>query len=887
MSSPSPSSAAEHDEAAAPRGMTASGRGGPWLWLVVLGAVMVLPVVARQLISTERSTRPDGGGIPGVPPSSGAPYVWGIVLDVTGRPVAGATVRARPWRLPGPAWLRAAAGQPEGPAPLAAEARSGPAGLFLLPLPKGRYDVIAGAPGFALLRLAAERSPHPGMVVDLERGYAIRGQAPDLPAGSRLYAEPLGDVLRRPTVYTEASPDGRFELLGLGLGDYRVVAETPSGDRAVLDEVPAGTEDLDITVLPRRALLGRVLSAADAQPTSGARVWVAGSGIWPPRSTTSDGSGRFRFDGLPAGWYVLRASAAPNLVSGFLEGVRVSGGDKHTEQSLIVAAERRVALRLRHAGSGLAVSDAALTVAPELPAVLAVRVSTDIQGLAQLGPLPPGRYEVDLRGPGVAPALGVGFTVPPPASAAALGSSLVISVELPAPGQLSGRVVDLEARPVRHARCYAEAPGVSGAALGRAGDATLRARLRRRMGAGGVAAGDGAGPTDAQGRFRFGALPQGTYRVLCQHPGFQPGTSVEVPVPSGGAASGVEVVLAPGGQLSGRVVNLEGDPVRAAVVRFANQAGASTDRQGRFTLFGVSGDGTLSVQADGYAPVQRSLTVDPAQPHVPLVVTLDGSLRPLRGHVLAPDGGDQAGAELLLTGTQDLEQHTVSGPTGAFEFASPPPPPWELTVTATGAAIWTRRLDNSADPLLVQLAAGGTLRLELLEAVTFEPLSTARVTLQGPRSLRWRGRLGDGFVAVDQLPAGVYSARVDAAGHLPVLASRLRVREGHDAAPVRLLLPLAGALAGVVRDVEGRPVAKALVTAEPLAGLPQDTPREILSVRTGRAGRFVLPTLPDGMCRLRVQASGYVASSQQERVFVGERYEGVEVSLVPAGADGE
>jgi len=649
---------------------------------------MALPVLVKHLLPGQPGTTgPVGIGADGQasgPPSS---YMWGIVLDGRGRPVGGATVTAQPWRLPGPAWLRAAAGQPEARAQVVATATSGPAGLFLLPLKAGRYDVVAGAPGFALRRLAAERSPHPGLVAELERGYSIAGTATGLVQGSVVMAEPLVAALRRPVVYTQPSPDGRFELQGLGLGAYRVVATTPAGERAVLDEVPAGTADLKITILPRGALVGRTLHAADAAPVAGARVWVAGSGIWPPRSVVTDGAGRFSFEGLPAGWYALRATRRPDLASAFVEGLHVAGGKAWTERSLILAPARSVRLLLRRAESGLPVAGAAVTLAPRLPAVLAWRGHSDAKGHATLGPLPPGVYEVDIRGPKVAPALGVRIPVAPPEPGRSPGTSLM-AVDLPAPGVLSGNVVDPAGTPVRHARCYGEAQGVAGAALGRSGDARIRARLRGRMGAAGQPAGDGARPTDSAGRFRLPALPQGTYRVLCQHPAYQPGSSAEIPVPSGAAVRGVKVVLRPGAQVKGRVVNLEGDPVAAAVVRFGAQAGASTDRRGRFTLLGLSGPGLLTVDATGYGQVQRSLTVVPGQQQDRLVITLDNAVRPLRGHVVGPNGAEQVGAHLVLRGAQDLEQHAVSGPNGAFEFSSPPPPPWKLSVSAWGAALW-------------------------------------------------------------------------------------------------------------------------------------------------------------------------------------------------------
>lgn len=85
---------------------------------------------------------------------------------------------------------------------------------------------------------------------------------------------------------------------------------------------------------------------------------------------------------------------------------------------------------------------------------------------------------------------------------------------------------------------------------------------------------------------------------------------------------------------------------------------------------------------------------------------------------------------------------------------------------------------------------------------------------------------------------------------------------------VLLCLLAAGLRAGVIQGVavehaSGRPLSRTLIRLEPIPG--SYTPPQPMTVRAGRAGQFVFPTVPPGMYRIVAQRLGYATA------FYGQR----------------
>ncbi len=275
----------------------------------------------------------------------------------------------------------------------------------------------------------------------------------------------------------------------------------------------------------RLRLEGLVLSA-DETPVEGATVVVSAN---PTRTATSDENGAFAFDALVGRPYTLVA--------------RAPGGVAGPVTAKLTATSDPVVLRLRPAGEVI-VTAVDRAGAPVATATVELRGGVDVQtaaaggdGKARFATVLPGRHDVVASAPGFAPTF----------ASALVGTAPVEITVVLAPGAaVSGRVLDAGGLPVADAVVI----------YGGASDWNIRPDLRR----------DGV-RTGADGGFRFAALPAGSFRFVARHPAHAPGTSAIVMLDGAAAKDGVEIRMAAGATVSGKVVDAGGTPVASARVR--------------------------------------------------------------------------------------------------------------------------------------------------------------------------------------------------------------------------------------------------------------------------------------------------------------------------------
>lgn len=493
----------------------------------------------------------------------------GRVTGRGGEGIAGARVRLVPLasRFPGLA-------PPSAPDEEVARAETGEGGAFRLDgLAPGAYAVAVDADGRhpVLRRVLVPGEPLAVALDPLGRiaGVALLDGRPAAGAAVRAASADHG-------ASATAGADGRFAL-AVPAGSYRVHAAL--GDRAAAAgpvAVAAGESGgaLELRLGPAATLEGEVVLAASGGPAAGAEVALflheAGEVFARGRA---DATGRFRFAGLAAGAFDLRA-AAPGA-----SPARVTG--------LSLAAGGRFPLRLALAGTG-AIEGAVRDLAGRPLAGVRVRVISSGDGLAGAAPLEArtgfdgawrvdgaevGRAEVVARQDGVATGASRAVSV-------AEGRAIRADLLLPEAGVLAGRV-----------RAGGRPPP--------AGTAVIAVPMRAGTGSLQVA----RAAADASGNYRL-ALPSGEYRVhaapgdaartdLRVAPAFARvdagGTSgLDLELASPAAEAGVEIlVLEPGGAPSpGAAVTLS-RPDDAAVA-FAAAAG----EDGRVVLgreMGLSG----------------------------------------------------------------------------------------------------------------------------------------------------------------------------------------------------------------------------------------------------------------------------------------------------------
>jgi protocatechuate 3,4-dioxygenase beta subunit len=237
--------------------------------------------------------------------------------------------------------------------------------------------------------------------------------------------------------------------------------------------------------------------------------------------------------------------------------------------------------------------------------------------------------------------------------------------------------------------------------------------------------------------------------------------------------------------LVGTVVSAEGgEPLEDALIRVRKVLGAgglgplvtvATDAAGGFVVAHVApGLYLVSAGKEGYAPAEEAVEVaeGAAPPPVVLRLPATGGLT-LQVHL--ENGGvpravtvsafDRGGAK-LLTDTRPTTDR------GYVYFDQIPAGAWNLLVTAPGAAsAWiTAEVPGMVPPVSLPPAAPLTVRVPaLMEAGAAGILTVAAQSgepffqVEPAGDVRSRWTLSGGLVTVDDLPAGVWTLRVEAA----------------------------------------------------------------------------------------------------------------------------
>lgn len=354
----------------------------------------------------------------------------------------------------------------------------------------------------------------------------------------------------------------------------------------------------------------------------------------------------------------------------------------------------------------------------------------------------------------------------------------------------------------------------------------------------GVAVG-GPTPCEADGSFELamkpGAFGRTAFEILVT--GRLRGV-IEVDVPEGGLGRLPAVALGVASLVAGQVVDIRGDPVPGATFEAMPWPNLEepepwrtvSDAEGMFRFDTVPpGPLTMRVAAEGFAPSVASAIA----PQDDVLVTL-GALIDLRGKVVGqPEVLARTRVRLEGSAIWPAIETEVDPDTGAFTFETIPD---GIYAVEAFAAVPDDRLDdpdarelasfpleNVTPELEVTLALGPAVRARVqVVDPGGEPVPDARVTLANA-SVGLLSRIAttdaEGRAAPGPVVPGPYVLRAEADGFLPAepLAITLDAPdpEHPEATPVfTLTLLRPGALAGIVVDEDGRPVADAVVEYE-------------------------------------------------------------------------
>jgi hypothetical protein len=407
--------------------------------------------------------------------------------------------------------------------------------------------------------------------------------------------------------------------------------------------------------------------------------------------------------------------------------------------------------------------------------------------------------------------------------------------------------------------------------------------------------------TAEDGTWSLEGLAPGSYRLRAVAPaadpradGFYPESwdycsSDRVELREDSPREGLDIVLREGARLSGRVLDLDGQPVTGATVGAQGasartelvQRTATTDAEGRFTLVGLDLDpgGTepyvLAIASPGkprqyLGPAYRSseaelVRVEPGLNDIGDWVLLDGIT--LSGVVLTPDGPAPEGVVYAYATSQVLDTEISRG-----EWRAEGLPPGDVLFWAESPGYATTYYPGQDRPTPTRLPApeegmelrGADLELPRERAITMRlrgdgVLDDVNVLLYNSDGTVGRGAPveADGSVRIGGLWPGRYRLLVSG-GRGGFVDDWLRESDGSERwieveedTLLEARLPRSAGWSGTVRDETGSPVYGATVAA---MSLDSDDAR---SDTTDAEGAYRTAGLTGGTWNLRASLQSY------------------------------
>jgi protocatechuate 3,4-dioxygenase beta subunit len=783
----------------------------------------------------------------------------GVVRDGTsGKPIAGARVESFT------GFRESTLDQPEG----LRQAVTDAGGRFKLEgLGAGPVTVAASRPGYGRIQRAGVLAGTP-LELLLQPGASILGlvRGSDGKGVSAAFVQAEGEASLPPPEITGA--DGRFELVGVKPGTYRVWAHRPGLGTSLIEEATLeGEADTRITLQidPAPSLEGRLVAPA-GKPLAG-KLWVMeldGSRtdqVSNVLKAESAADGRFRLRDLPPGSHALAVSAngfTPRRIE-----VTLPAGRAETVDLGDIELERGLTIRghvVDKAGSAVA-SAKIVGWRMDIKGIVPEAIS-DADGSFVLPGLQPGGYSINVA------AAGYGGLK----RAVEAGAENVVLALQPA-GTITGQVVDERGTAVEAFRVSAQ--------LQREATVDFFGFHSQEF--------EGSG-----GRFTFEDVAEGAYRVEASAQGKQSGFVKDVAVKPGATIDAGRIRLETGGVITGVVVDTRGAPVAGATVvpkgtGLQRDAEASSGLDGSFEIQAIP-SGVLEVFAshpDFAAGKSEPLTVDPDQGPATTRIVLSAGGR-IEGHVRRRHGAGLSGrvniySDGLGQGRYSFGQGIpISAIDGSFVVEHAP-----VGRTTVEAEIGDLGSSTSRSKQ-VTVAAGESTTVEL----TFsDVLVSGRVTRSGEPVPSVRVRLGNSGWSSDTGPLaprpgpkhgvavtdadGSYELIVDVPGNATVRVESIDYRtnllqrgvEIQDSDTFALDLVLAGApVSGTVVDQDtGDSIELAYVAAH-----PRKAPDEgVIGLETGPDGRFAMEVAP-GEYKLVAQSQNHAQGS-------------VDLSVDPAG----
>lgn len=274
----------------------------------------------------------------------------------------------------------------------------------LFPVAAGEYQVKAGAEGFSesegLPTVSVAADPVSNLEIALDRGTVLSGNILGLSSEEleRVKVIAQDELGRMETAWIDGR--GRYEVRSMHPGNWLVRAELWDDQRRAQVHVAVSRSDRelarDLEFSKRLILSGQVLY--DDEPLADARVSLRGERFAVERATSTDYQGHFRFDDLDADTYQFGVSHAQKLL---VHNDRI---ELRAQREIVVRLEASTFSGVVVATDGKPIADALLSMKPTAGAEFLIATATKANGHFLVAHVPPGRYHLQTRAQGFAPA---------------------------------------------------------------------------------------------------------------------------------------------------------------------------------------------------------------------------------------------------------------------------------------------------------------------------------------------------------------------------------------------------------------------------------------------------------------------------------------------------
>ncbi len=612
----------------------------------------------------------------------------------------------------------------------------------------------------------------------------------------------------------DTNAEGQFEFINLPSGIYSIEVNGYPGVNPGQINVNEGqiVSGVEWRVPYGGIIEGTVFEMPGRTPFEGVMLTLQ-DGLGGIRAMVADETGAYRFPALPAGLYSLEA-LHPSYAAKRYDGLQVWNGRALKEVDFLLEPSVYLNGVVQDADTGQPIANPMIYLKTPQGSLLPAWSFED--GTYSIAELAPGNYELRCQADGYQVLAPLAVTVPESGL-----NGLTIQMKRGAVCQ--GRVLDAAAgSPLENA-------------------ILLFTNL--------VTQTSDTAQTNALGNFTVSRLTPGIHSVWINATGYELQIRM-IEIQSGAANTLGDVLLPPGGSLTGRVLDADGiTPLADSLVSAVSVDGVvlgmvMSDGQGGFAFHNLPQRSlTLSALLADYTFPRQTIQVNGNMDGI----TLIAASGKIAGTITA--GTSALGVENAIIEAVPLDpgaevrqgSMASSGADGQYELNHLVPGNYLLAVIAPGLGRMTQQvtLGDSALSLDFALPAESLVTGKIVSARTGDPVSDAVVLFKeaaGDPGLK-SFSAGDGTFTMAGMAAGTYEVHVQAAGFPRYKQSGFAVLESGATPPLSItlpsedqtvtgtirdsasLLPLAGAV--VIFKLDGLEAARSTASAE---GVYQSTP---------------------------------------------------------------